>query len=92
VVFDLCPDRLGDSARPAPVDGIPDRAAVKARREKRRGIRVRLAGASLAIVVTVTVLATGDNPPKPNTAPSLADLAVKIAIGVSLVAIGSGLG
>ncbi len=43
--------------------------------------------ASIAIVVTVTVLATGDNPPKPNTAPSLADLAVKIAIGVSLVAI-----
>jgi len=43
--------------------------------------------ASLAIVVTVTVLATGDNPPEPNTAPSLADLAVKIAIGVCLVAI-----
>ncbi len=43
--------------------------------------------ASLAVVVTVTVLATGDNPPEPSTAPSLADLAVKIAIGVSLVAI-----
>ena len=43
--------------------------------------------ASLGIVVTVTVLATGNNPPKPNTAPSLADLAVKIAIGVILVAI-----
>ena len=43
--------------------------------------------ASLAIVVTVTVVATGNNPPKPNTAPSLADLAVKIAIGVILVAI-----
>ena len=43
--------------------------------------------ASLAIVVTVTVLTTGNNPPKPNTAPSLADLAVKIAIGVGLVAI-----
>ena len=42
---------------------------------------------SLAIVVTVTVLATGNNPPKPNTAPSLASLAVKIAIGVVLVAI-----
>ena len=41
--------------------------------------------ASLAIVVTVTVLATGNNPPKPNTAPSLADLAVKIALGVILV-------
>ena len=42
---------------------------------------------SLGIVVTVTVVATGNNPPKPNTAPSLADLAVKIAIGVILVAI-----
>ncbi len=42
---------------------------------------------SLAIVVAVTVLATGDNPPKPSTVPSLAGLAVKIAIGVGLVGI-----
>jgi Sap, sulfolipid-1-addressing protein len=42
---------------------------------------------SLALVVTVTLLATGDNPPKPNTVPSLASLAVKIAIGTLLVAI-----
>ena len=40
---------------------------------------------SLAIVVAVTVLATGNNPPKPNTVPSLASLAVKIAIGTVLV-------
>jgi threonine/homoserine/homoserine lactone efflux protein len=40
---------------------------------------------SLAVVVTVTVLATGNNPPKPNTAPSLASLAAKIAIGTFLV-------
>jgi len=40
---------------------------------------------SMAIVVTVTVLATGNDPPKPNTAPSLASLAVKIALGVFLV-------
>ena len=40
---------------------------------------------SLAIVVTVTVLATGNNPPKPSTAPSLAALAVKIALGAVLV-------
>jgi threonine/homoserine/homoserine lactone efflux protein len=42
---------------------------------------------SLAIVVTITVLATGNNPPKPSTAPSLAALAVKIAIGAVLVMI-----
>jgi len=41
--------------------------------------------ASLAVVVAVTVLATGNNPPKPNTVPSLASLAVKIAIGTLLV-------
>jgi threonine/homoserine/homoserine lactone efflux protein len=42
---------------------------------------------SLAIVVTITVLATGNNPPKPKTAPSLASLAVKIALGAVLVVI-----
>jgi len=42
---------------------------------------------SLAIVVTITVLATGDNPPKPNTVPTLASLAVKIALGVFLLVI-----
>jgi hypothetical protein len=42
---------------------------------------------SVAIVVAITVLATGNNPPKPNTAPSLGALAAKIAIGVFLVAI-----
>jgi threonine/homoserine/homoserine lactone efflux protein len=42
---------------------------------------------SLAIVVTITVLATGNNPPKPSTAPSLAALAVKITLGAVLVLI-----
>jgi hypothetical protein len=42
---------------------------------------------SLAIVVAVTILATGNNPPKPSTAPSLAALAVKLLIGVALVVI-----
>jgi len=40
---------------------------------------------SLAIVVTITVLATGNNPPKPATVPSLASLAIKIALGLVLV-------
>jgi hypothetical protein len=43
---------------------------------------------SLGIVVAGTVLATGNNPPKPSSAPSLAALAVKIALGVLLVVIG----
>jgi Sap, sulfolipid-1-addressing protein len=42
---------------------------------------------SLAAVVTITVLATGNSPPKPATAPSLAALAVKIVLGVILVMI-----
>jgi Sap, sulfolipid-1-addressing protein len=42
---------------------------------------------SLAIVVTVTLIATGNSPPKPNTVPSLASLALKIAIGTLLVVI-----
>jgi threonine/homoserine/homoserine lactone efflux protein len=41
--------------------------------------------ASLAIVIAVTVLVTGNKPPKPNTAPSLAALAVKILIGAVLL-------
>jgi threonine/homoserine/homoserine lactone efflux protein len=40
---------------------------------------------SLAVVVAVTLVATGNNPPEPNTVPSLASLAVKIAIGTLLV-------
>jgi threonine/homoserine/homoserine lactone efflux protein len=56
----------------------------------RRGVRKGAAYVfgwlvSLAAVVTITVLATGNNPPKPSTAPSLAVLAVKIALGAVLV-------
>ena len=56
----------------------------------RRGVRKGAAFVfgwlvSLAIVVTVAVLATGNDPPKPSTAPSLAALAVKIALGAVLV-------
>jgi hypothetical protein len=43
---------------------------------------------SMAIVVTATILATGNNPPKPSTAPTIASLAVKIGLGVFLVVTG----
>jgi len=42
---------------------------------------------SLAAVVAITVLVTGNKPPQPNTAPSLGALAAKMAIGVALVLI-----
>ena len=42
---------------------------------------------SLAAVVAITVAATGNNPPKSATVPSLASLAIKIALGVVLVRI-----
>jgi hypothetical protein len=42
---------------------------------------------SLAAVIAITVLFTGNKPPKPSTAPSLAAIAVKILIGVALVVI-----
>jgi hypothetical protein len=42
---------------------------------------------SLAVVVAGTIVITGNNPPRPNTAPTLAALAVKLAIGVLLVVI-----
>ena len=43
---------------------------------------------SLAAVVTATVLATGNNPPRPHTSPATTALVVRIAIGVVLVAAG----
>lgn len=42
---------------------------------------------SLAAVIALTVLATGNQPPEPRTAPSAAVLAVKIAIGAGLLLI-----
>jgi Sap, sulfolipid-1-addressing protein len=40
---------------------------------------------SMAAVVAITILATGNSPPKPSTAPSVAALAVRIAIGAGLL-------
>ncbi len=42
---------------------------------------------SLAIEIAFTVLVTDNKPPKPNTAPSLAALAAKLAIGAGLLVI-----
>jgi threonine/homoserine/homoserine lactone efflux protein len=41
--------------------------------------------ACLVVVIAAVVLTTGNNPPKPNTAPSTAALAVKLALGIVLI-------
>jgi len=42
---------------------------------------------SLAAVVAITIAATGNNPPRPATVPSLASLAIKVVLGLVLVRI-----
>jgi hypothetical protein len=34
------------------------------------------------VVIAAVILATGNNPPRPQTAPSTAALAVKLALGI----------
>ena len=43
--------------------------------------------ACLVVVIAAVILATGNNPPKPNTNPSTAALAAKLALGVVLVGV-----
>jgi len=43
--------------------------------------------ACLVVVIAAVIAATGNNPPKPQTAPSTAALAVKLAVGVVLIVI-----
>jgi hypothetical protein len=43
--------------------------------------------ACLVAVIAAVILATGNNPPRPQTAPSTTVVAVKLALGVALIAI-----
>jgi threonine/homoserine/homoserine lactone efflux protein len=43
--------------------------------------------ACLVVVIAAVILATGNSPPKPQTVPSTAALAVKLAVGVALILI-----
>jgi len=86
VVLDLLLIGLAIALDPLPLTGFM--VVLPSERGVRRGAAFVFGWlVSLGIVVAVTVLATGNNPPKPNTVPSLAALAVKIAIGVVLVVI-----
>ena len=41
--------------------------------------------ACLVVVIAAVITTTGDNPPEPNTAPSTASLAVRLALGIVLI-------
>jgi threonine/homoserine/homoserine lactone efflux protein len=86
VNLDFVPIGLAITLEPAPL------AAFLVVLASERGIRKGAAFIfgwflSLAVVIALTVLATGNRPPKPSTAPSVAVLAVKIAIGAGLLLI-----
>jgi hypothetical protein len=77
---------IGGAIALDPLPLTPFIIVLSARRGVRKGAAFVLGWlVSLATVVVITVLATGNNPPKPSTAPSLAALAVKTAIGAGLV-------
>ena len=46
-----------------------------------------IVGWLVSLAIVITVLVTGNNPPKPSTAPSLAALAAKLALGAGLTVI-----
>lgn len=87
VVFDLLLIGLAVALDPLPLTAFI--VVLPSKRGTRKGAAFVLGWlVSLGLVVTLTVLATGDDPPKPSTVPSLAALAVKIALGVVLVVTG----
>jgi len=61
---------------------------LSAERGTRRGLAFVLGWlACLVVVIASVILATGNDPPKPQTVPSTAALAVKLALGVALILI-----
>jgi Sap, sulfolipid-1-addressing protein len=85
VVFDLVLISIAVALDPIPLTAFL--VVLPSRRGVRKGADFVLGWlVSLAVVVAVTVIVTGNRPPKPNTAPSLAALAVRIIVGVGLVA------
>jgi hypothetical protein len=84
VILDLTIIGLAITLEPIPLTAFILVLASKRGARKGAGFIAGWIG-SLAIVVALTIIATGNSPPKPDTAPSLASLAVKIAIGVVLL-------
>jgi threonine/homoserine/homoserine lactone efflux protein len=86
VVLDLLLIGLAITLEPLPVTAFI--LVLSAEKGTRKGLAFILGWlACLIVVIAAVILATGGKPPKPQTAPSTAVLAVKLALGIVLVVI-----
>jgi threonine/homoserine/homoserine lactone efflux protein len=84
VVLDLLLIAIGITLEPFPLSAFI--LILGAEKGTRKGLAFILGWlACLVAVIAAVVLTTGANPPKPQTAPSTAALAVKLAIGIVLI-------
>jgi hypothetical protein len=84
VVLDLVLIGLGITLEPFPLTAFI--LILSAEKGTRKGLAFILGWlACLTVVIAAVVLATGGKPPAPNTAPSTAALAVKLALGIVLI-------
>jgi threonine/homoserine/homoserine lactone efflux protein len=86
VVFDLLLIGLGITLEPLPLTAFT--LMLSAKNGTRKGLAFILGWlACLVVVIVAASLATGGHPPRPHTAPSTVALAVKLALGVVLIAV-----
>ena len=86
MVLDLLLIGAGYHPRAVPADGLHPGAS--ARKGIWKGLAFILGWlACLVAVIAAVILATGNNPPRPQTVPSTAALAVKLALGLVLILI-----
>jgi Sap, sulfolipid-1-addressing protein len=86
VVLDLLLIGLGVTLEPFPLTAFI--LILSAEKGTRKGLAFILGWlACLVAVIAVVLLATGGNPPKPNTAPSTAALVAKLALGLVLITV-----
>jgi threonine/homoserine/homoserine lactone efflux protein len=84
VVVDLLLIGLGITLEPFPLTAFI--LILSAEKGTRKGLAFILGWlACLVVVIAAVILVTGGNPPKPNTAPSTAALAFKLALGILLI-------
>ena len=84
MVVDLLLIGLGITLEPFPLTAFI--LILSAEKGTRKGLAFILGWlACLVVVIAAVILVTGGNPPKPNTAPSTAALAVKLALGILLI-------